>query len=277
MAQGETPRPIIKKKKIIQGGGHHGGAWKVAYADFVTAMMAFFMLMWLLGATTENQRKGLADFFTPSIPINRVSGGGQDAFGGDSVFSEETLAQSGTGAALFLADDGDKSSGNSGTDDDGQDESKSDQLEEVEKALLAVSGDSVISELLRRHIVTALTDQGLIIEIFDRQGATLFEPASDIETELFQELVAKVALAMRLASNPVAVEAHVSAEPLTLRSPQSWPLSTARAQSARLLLLDQGFPAERVARVTGHGSQMPEKSNPMAIENNRVRFVLLRL
>ena len=77
---------IIKRKKVIQGGGHHGGAWKVAYADFVTAMMAFFMLMWLLNATTEKQRKGIADYFNPTIPINRVSGGGDGAFGGDSVF-----------------------------------------------------------------------------------------------------------------------------------------------------------------------------------------------
>jgi hypothetical protein len=90
---------IIKRKKIIKGGGHHGGAWKVAYADFVTAMMAFFMLMWLLNATTEKQRKGLADYFNPTIPINRVSGGGEGFFGGDNVFSEEVFSQSGTGAA----------------------------------------------------------------------------------------------------------------------------------------------------------------------------------
>ena len=67
---------IIKRKKIVVEGGHHGGAWKVAYADFVTAMMAFFMLMWLLNATTEKQRKGIADYFNPTIPVTRVSGGG---------------------------------------------------------------------------------------------------------------------------------------------------------------------------------------------------------
>ena len=90
---------IIKRKKVIAGGGHHGGAWKVAYADFVTAMMAFFLLMWLLNATTEKQRKGIADYFNPTIPVNRVSGGGDGAFGGDSVFSEDVLAQSGTGGS----------------------------------------------------------------------------------------------------------------------------------------------------------------------------------
>ncbi|MCW8842218.1 MAG: chemotaxis protein MotB, partial [Rhodobacteraceae bacterium] len=65
---------IIKRKKIVAAEGHHGGAWKVAYADFVTAMMAFFLLMWLLNATTEKQRKGIADYFNPNIPINRISG-----------------------------------------------------------------------------------------------------------------------------------------------------------------------------------------------------------
>ena len=71
---------IIKRKKVVSGDGHHGGAWKVAYADFVTAMMAFFMLMWLLNATTEQQRKGIADYFNPTIPVNRISGGRQRLF-----------------------------------------------------------------------------------------------------------------------------------------------------------------------------------------------------
>ena len=77
----------------------HGGAWKVAYADFVTAMMAFFLLMWLLNATTEQQRKGLADYFNPSIPISRTSGGGNGAFGGDSILSENTLLGNGSGTS----------------------------------------------------------------------------------------------------------------------------------------------------------------------------------
>ena len=94
---GNAAPVIIKRKKVIAGGGHHGGAWKVAYADFVTAMMAFFMLMWLLNATTEKQRKGLADSFSPTIPVNRISGGGDCSFGGDSVMAEQTMAQNGTG------------------------------------------------------------------------------------------------------------------------------------------------------------------------------------
>ena len=104
----DAQRPIIiKRKKVIAGGGHHGGAWKVAYADFVTVMMAFFMLMWLLNATTETQRKGLADYFSPTIAVARVSGGGDGAFSGDSLMSEATLSQSGSGGFVDLELDAD--------------------------------------------------------------------------------------------------------------------------------------------------------------------------
>ncbi|MEQ1930871.1 MAG: flagellar motor protein MotB [Parvularculaceae bacterium] len=98
---------IIKKRRGKKGGeAHHGGAWKVAYADFVTAMMAFFLLMWLLNATTEEQRKGLADYFNPSIPISRISGGGADALNGSSVFSDDDLARDGAGAPAAHSADG---------------------------------------------------------------------------------------------------------------------------------------------------------------------------
>ncbi len=168
---------IIKRKKIIQGGGHHGGAWKVAYADFVTAMMAFFMLMWLLNATTEKQRKGIADYFNPTIPVNRISGGGDGAFGGDSVFSEETLAQTGTGASLSRPTDDQQARGENLVNKDGmprQGEGSDEVIEEVEKALIARGGESMTMERLLRHVVTRVTDEGLVIEIFDLDDATLF-------------------------------------------------------------------------------------------------------
>jgi chemotaxis protein MotB len=91
-AIGEARPIIIKKKKVIAGGGHHGGAWKVAYADFVTAMMAFFLLMWLLNATSEDQRKGLADYFNPTLPISRTSAGGAGMLEGKAIFGDESTA-----------------------------------------------------------------------------------------------------------------------------------------------------------------------------------------
>ena len=102
MSEPKTTPTIIKRKKVVSGGGHHGGAWKVAYADFVTAMMAFFMLMWLLNATTEKQRKGIADYFSPDIPVSRASAGGSGMFQGDSTFAEEVLARNGIGVRVNL-------------------------------------------------------------------------------------------------------------------------------------------------------------------------------
>ena len=102
MATDNSVRPIIiKRKKIVQADGHHGGAWKVAYADFVTAMMAFFMLMWLLNAASEQQKAGIANYFSPTLTVNRTSGGGASSFVGDTVFSEDTLMHQGTGASSF--------------------------------------------------------------------------------------------------------------------------------------------------------------------------------
>jgi chemotaxis protein MotB len=140
-AQTNAAPVIIKRKKVISGGGHHGGAWKVAYADFVTAMMAFFLLMWLLNATTEKQRKGISDYFNPTIPVNRISGGGDGAFGGDSVFAEETIAHTGTGAMSRMgaappADTEAEGASRGSADGDGA----ADNLDTVEKVLLARGG-----------------------------------------------------------------------------------------------------------------------------------------
>ncbi len=145
---------IIKRKKVVGGGGHHGGAWKVAYADFVTAMMAFFLLMWLLNATTEKQRKGLSDYFNPTIPVNRVSGGGDGAFGGESMFSENTKVKAGSGGTA------DGEGGSSGASEEADADAGTAELREVEKALLDRGGESRTMEQLLRHVVTRVTTRG---------------------------------------------------------------------------------------------------------------------
>jgi len=170
---------IIKRKKVIAGEGHHGGAWKVAYADFVTAMMAFFMLMWLLNATTEKQRKGLADYFSPTVAANRISGGGDGSFGGTTVFSEEMLAQTGTGATSLRPTESRQSRGVSGVSEEGSDQSgeksEDDALRSIEEALRAQGGETMLDDNLLRHIETLITDEGLIIEFFDLEDARLFQ------------------------------------------------------------------------------------------------------
>lgn len=272
--QGNAKPVIIKRKKVVQGGGHHGGAWKVAYADFVTAMMAFFMLMWLLNATTEKQRKGIADYFNPTIPVNRVSGGGDGAFGGDSTFTENTLAQNGTGATDENPTEADKARGEALSEGEAAADQKA--LSEVEQALTAKGGESMTMERLLRHVVTRVTDEGLVIEIFDLEGTPLFKDETSEPTEMTQEICALLAEVLGLATNEIAVNGHVRSYPITLRDDPTWDLSTARAQTLRQLLQDRDLPTSRIARITGHADRKPAVADPTALRNNRIEIVLLR-
>ncbi|QCO55917.1 chemotaxis protein MotB [Pseudorhodobacter turbinis] len=259
---------IIKRKKIIKGGGHHGGAWKVAYADFVTAMMAFFMLMWLLNATTEKQRKGLADYFSPTIPINRVSGGGSDAFGGDSVMTSGPKPASGTSKAEPIS-----------ATNDGEDGAHADakmEAELIEKALLARGGESMTMERALRHVITKVTDEGMVIEIFDLDDVPLFDGLTATPMPVMDDIAAMLVEVLSLATNKLAVNGHVRSFPITLVDNPAWALSAARAQAMRSHLQKFGLDSERVARIGGFADKKPITANPMAIRNNRLEVILLR-
>lgn len=274
MADNELRPIIIKRKKIISGGGHHGGAWKVAYADFVTAMMAFFMLLWLLNATTESQRKGLADYFTPTIPVARISGGGDGAFGGESPFSEEVLAQDGTGATSLRPTEGRQALGLQGTAHDAEQEAA--DLAEIEGSLTGEGGDSIVSDLARPHIETRLTDEGLVIEVFSRPGAPIFDPDTGMPQPWLAELAVSMADLFGTVTNRVAVETHISAEPLVRATASGWRRTTERAQTIRALLEGGGLDPQRIARVTGHSDREPTVQPPIAPRNERIEVILLR-
>lgn len=268
---------IIKRKKVVVSGGHHGGAWKVAYADFVTAMMAFFLLMWLLNATTEKQRKGLSDYFNPTIPVNRISGGGDGAFGGDSVFAEETMAHTGTGAAdrrtaaaPLSAETGDTGSGSAG---EGQAQA---ELEDIEAAILARGGESRTMEQLLRHVVTKVTDEGLVIEIFDLPDAPLFKDETAEPLPVTLAIAGLLAEVLNLTTNEIAVNGHLRSYPVTLIDNPVWDLSADRAQSARGMLETAGLDPERMQRIAGFADRKPATSDPSALRNNRVEIILLR-
>lgn len=270
---------IIKRKKVIAGGGHHGGAWKVAYADFVTAMMAFFMLMWLLNATTEKQRKGIADYFNPTIPINRVSGGGDGAFGGDSVFTESTLAQVGMGATAMMPTEAQKARGEE-QDGSGKDVGEaSDQqqiMQDVERTLIARGGESQTMEHLLRHVVTRVTDEGLVIELFDLEGQPLFDSDSDQPTDVMKSLATLLAEVLGVSENQLAVNGYVRSYPITMIKDPTWDLSTSRAQMVRQLMQQAGLDAQRVDRIAGHADRKPAIADPASIRNNRIEVVLIR-
>jgi chemotaxis protein MotB len=268
---------IIKRKKVVSGGGHHGGAWKVAYADFVTAMMAFFLLMWLLNATTEKQRKGISDYFNPTIPVNRISGGGDGAFGGDSVFSDQTMAHDGTGASdrRTTATSGVTSGKESGQGTAGEGTAQS-ELENVEKALLARGGESNTMERLLRHVVTKVTDEGLVIELFDLPDAPLFDAETAEPTPVLLALTGLLAEVLNLTTNEIAVSGYLRAQPVTLIDNPVWELSALRAQETREKLETAGIDTARMQRISGYADRKPAVSDPAAERNNRIEVILLR-
>ncbi len=272
-AQSNAPTIVVKKVKKVQGGGHHGGAWKVAYADFVTAMMAFFLLMWLLNATTEKQRKGIADYFSPTIPVSRVSAGGEGSFNGDSVFTEETLAQTGIGGVPTSVD-------NRNAEDTAAAaaarQQETEALQELEEMLTARSGESMVDDGVLRHMVTRVTDEGLLVELFDIAGDPLFVDDSAQPRPVLDQLAAMMSEVFGLVTNGVAIAGHVRARPVVVADNQNWELSAARANVLRELLENAGLSPDRVQRVTGHADRQPAAPDPMAIRNNRIVLILLR-
>ena len=276
-AQTNASPVIIKRKKVVGGGGHHGGAWKVAYADFVTAMMAFFMLMWLLNATTEKQRKGIADYFSPTIPINRVSGGGNGAFGGESIFSEQTLPKNGTGATQPRSPVENSARGESGNVSEGGDKEAEDIVfRELDSMLTGRGGETMVMENALRHIVTKITDEGLVIELFDLDGNLLFDDGTAEPTQLLRDLTAIITGITKTVTNKIAIGGHVQAEPVVLANSPVWDLSAERATQMRLLLQSEGEPPKRIQRVTGHADREPVVRDPMSVRNNRLEIILLR-
>ncbi|MEQ9692734.1 flagellar motor protein MotB [Shimia sp. SDUM112013] len=265
---------IIKRKKTVKGEGHHGGAWKVAYADFVTAMMAFFMLMWLLNATTEKQRKGIADYFSPTVPINRISGGGEGMFGGSNVFEQQLLARNGRGGLPFKGEETGQPAQR--TVDQEQQDAEAQKFGEVEEFLLGNGGESLIDQNSFKHVTSRLTDEGLVIELFDREGSPLFVFEGDAPTRLLVDLIRTVARASLIVQNNIAVEGHVAAEPVVRAEKAVWPLSARRAESVRKLLEAHGISPDRMQRVTGHADKERKFPDPLDARHNRIEVILLR-
>ena len=276
-AQFNAAPVIIKRKKVIKGGGHHGGAWKVAYADFVTAMMAFFMLMWLLNATTEKQRKGIADYFSPVIPISRISGGGDGVFGGESIFTEMTLPKNETGATSPEKPIDGEAQGNIGVGTSGPDKDDINELFKVVNAeLMGRGGESMVMDNLKRHVTTRQTDEGMVIELYDVGNDILFEDGTDRATPLLKDLLEVIADATKIVVNRIAVSAHVRANPIVALENPVWDVSAQRATQTRIILERLRVDPMRIERVTGYADRKPAVTDLMAVRNNRIEITLLR-
>ena len=262
---------VIRKKKNIIAAGHHGGAWKVAYADFATAMMAFFLLMWLLNATTESQRKGLADYFNPSIPMSRVSGGGSGALNGSSLMTEDTLANDGSGQSRRLPN----SSSESGN-------GKSEPLPDMEEAFRGIENEinaqasNALAPEIAKHIYTRMTPDGLMIELVDADGAPLFKPGSPDPSPMLLDLLQVIGPVLDTVSNDMAITGHTDAHSfMTANGYSNWELSSERALVARRLLINAGITDNQIVEVTGKADTDPFSEDAFASENRRIAITLL--
>jgi chemotaxis protein MotB len=265
---------IIKRKKVVKGDGHHGGAWKVAYADFVTAMMAFFLLMWLLNATTEEQRKGLADYFNPTIPISRISGGGSDGLNGSSIFTEETLARMGTGASHersvespATAKDKAEAHENAAADQK--------QIEENLKSLKESLGNE--SRALSEHMLIKMSPEGLVVELVDSESTPLFKVGSSEPSDVLIQLLDHVAGSFTSFGNDIKIVGHTDSRRYRNDALyDNWNLSADRANAARRLLLREGVNPARIREVSGKADTDPLiLEDPSAAQNRRISITLL--
>lgn len=262
MAKSGTAPIIIKKVQGGGGGGHHGGAWKVAYADFVTAMMAFFLLMWLLNATTEKQRKGLADYFNPTV-VQSTRGGAQGPFGGEAQ-EQQTNSGQGAGASRDIRGG------------DARDATFEAMARQIQNELTGSGAESMQRTNLLKHVVTRMTDEGLVIELTDLTDEPLFVGDSAQPTPTMQELAGILAGVLGRVKNQLAISGHVRAYPEMLVHSPVWALSDARAHAVRNLLESARLDSARVQRVTAYADRRNRAVNPMDPNNNRIEVILLR-
>ena len=254
------PRPIIIKKIIAEGhGGHHGGAWKVAYADFVTAMMAFFLLLWILGATTEKQRKGIADYFAPTlVQLKLKSAGSNGVFGGDSVVAKDDYphraAQTGS-KSLTIPKDATGGASEAAAAERMRDRVRFGFLKK--QIMQRITSDKSLSKLASSIRFTD-TREGLRIDLVDKADFSMFSLGTDILLPEARALMTQVAQVIQGVPNGVIVRGHTDALPYAAgRSVNNWTLSSARAEATRKALADAGVGADRFVRIEGVADKEP--------------------
>ncbi|MEM7779355.1 MAG: flagellar motor protein MotB [Pseudomonadota bacterium] len=274
-----APAPIIVKKITIAGGdGHHGGAWKVAYADFVTAMMAFFLLLWLLGATEENQRKGIADYFSPTLVKTRQeSAGSFGMLGGSSITDVDNYpnSQGQTGTQSMTVPRGAMGGPMEGGRDGELDGAKlGDLREQIEREL---AKHRKISHLARQVQVLRAPD-GIRIDLVDDADFSMFALGTTILTPEARELLEVIGQVIVDDSNPLILRGHTDSLPYRPGVvANNWSLSAGRAEATRQELIAAGLNEQRFARIEGVADTEPLiEDSPADPRNRRISLLLLQ-
>jgi chemotaxis protein MotB len=284
----EPPKIIIVKKIIADGhGGHHGGAWKVAYADFVTAMMAFFLLLWLLGATTEKQRKGLADYFAPTLLDSRKLGiGGSGALGGESIMSNNKTGPKAAAsqiASIGIPSRVQQSGEKSGMGEKGSlrsvalaNEDKK-NFEAMRKRIMQEIAASKELAKLAKHIRFVPTQDGLRIDLVDNADYSMFALGTTVLQPEASTLIGLIAGSVQSLPNTIMIRGHTDSLPYgDPRAMNNWMLASGRAEATRRRLAAGGLPEARFERIEGVADREPMiVDNPADPRNRRVAITLL--
>mgnify|MGYP001191770761 CR=1 FL=1 len=270
----EPPKPIIVKKITIVAGGHHGGAWKVAYADFVTAMMAFFLLLWILGATTEKQRKGIADYFTPTLVKNKDASAGSAAglLGGSSLTDVDNYphaaGQTGTKAMTIPRD-------TTGGPMEGGTKVKrtAKAKQELEKKLQATER----LRQLAKQVRLVDTTQGVRIDLVDDANFSMFRVGTTVLTPEASELIGVIAQAVGPAQAQLTIRGHTDALPYKSGTyGNNWSLSAGRAEATRQALMRGGVAEGRFKRIEGVAdTELLIPNDPHDPRNRRISITVM--
>ncbi len=270
----ETNAPIIVVRRVKKGGhGHHGGAWKVALADFVTAMMAFFMLLWLLGSTTPEQKAGISDYFQNPTAIEGVTGVSNSAIdlGGGMIATTSSDHVPDPDAPL---DDNSKQL-------DIEAEARAleyKQLEALKEQIEQLIDANPEIKQFRDQMLIDIMSDGLRIQIVDKENRSMFDSGSATLKPYTEKILASIVPAIAQVSSKVSLSGHTDQAPYVSydESYSNWELSVDRANAARRALVQAGLPEEKIGRVVGLGSSVPfVKDDPLNPINRRISMIVL--
>ncbi len=269
--------PIIVKRVTIEAGGHHGGAWKVAYADFVTAMMAFFLLLWLLGATEENQRKGIADYFAPTLVKMRQEGAGSDGLlGGNSITDVDKYpnSQGQTGTLSITVPRGAKGGPMEGGKGD---EEIREKMRELRAKIDEKLSKNPNLAKLARQVRVMRSPEGIRIDLMDDADFSMFALGTTVLTSEARQLLDVMGETLSDGPNPLILRGHTDSLPW--RSgivANNWSLSAGRAEATRQALILNGITADRFSRIEGVADREPLiADDPADPRNRRISLLLL--
>lgn len=288
-------RPIVVKKiKKVSGGGHHGGAWKVAYADFVTAMMAFFLLLWLLNVTTDDQRAAIAAYFDPANPrVSDSTSGSGGVMGGRTMSTEGAMISDKVPPAGIapeaIPSNMPQDLTNFGKEGENQDideaaaraafeKMEAEAFEEARTQLRQAIKESPDLASLSENLLVDQTPEGLRIQIVDKEGVSMFARGSADMYPRTRQLLELVTEAISGLPNQISIRGHTD----STKYPEgaaytNWELSSDRANASRRALLDSGLPQSRIANVVGRADKehlVPD--DPESARNRRISIVLLK-